>query len=93
MIDPTYAAWPEMSRGDQILIRERLTARELTVTVTATLPPIEGEGPGIIDDRGRTIRHHFYDARPTPIETLDQQEVDRLFAHLTAPTSTRSPLR
>lgn len=93
MTDPIYSAWPPMNLGDRILIRERLTALELTVTVTATLPALEGEGPGIIDDRGRTIRHHFYDARLAAPETLDQRDVDHLFAQITAPTPTRSTLR
>jgi hypothetical protein len=86
MNDHTLAAWPALRIGDRTLIRERDTARELTVTVVTLLNPLEGEGDGFVDHRGRVIRHHFYDARPiAPDPDLtDQRDVDDRFAQLTA---------
>ena len=48
--------------------------------------PIEGEGEGLVDHRGRVIRHHFYDARPiaADVDLPDQRDVDTRFARLTA---------
>lgn len=82
-----YTPWPPIHRGDRVLIRERRTARELVVDVTEILPTLEGEGPGIRDQHGRTIRHHFYDARPVhPCpEIPDQREIDERFAQITDP--------
>lgn len=88
---PHFAPWPAMRVGDLVLIRDRRTARELTVIVAGTLPSLEGEGPGIRDSRGRTIRHHFYEARPLTADPLaaDQDRVNELFAQITAPTPAR----
>ena len=46
MNDHTLTAWPALRIGDRALIRERDTARELTVTVVPLLDPLEGEGDG-----------------------------------------------
>ena len=88
MTHPHFAPWPTMRAGDLVLVRDRRTARELTVIVADTLPPLEGEGAGIRDSRGRTIRHHFCDARPLTADPLaaDQDRVDELFVQITAPT-------
>lgn len=86
MNDHTLTAWPALRIGDRALIRERETARELTVTVATLLDPLEGEGDGFVDHRGRVIRHHFYDARPiaADVDLPDQRDVDTRFARLTA---------
>lgn len=86
MNDHTLAAWPALRIGNRALIRERVTARELAVTVVTLLDPLEGEGDGFVDHRGRVIRHHFYDARPIAPdpELTDQGDVDERFAQLTA---------
>ena len=55
MNDHTLTAWPALRIGDRALIRERDTARELTVTVVTLLDPLEGEGDGFVDHRGRVI--------------------------------------
>ncbi len=55
MIDPTYAAWPQMRRGDRILIRERLTARELTVTVTSRRFPRPRTGRVLLPDAAGAV--------------------------------------
>ncbi|WP_193599304.1 hypothetical protein [Microbacterium sp. YJN-G] len=86
MTDPELASWPALHIGDRTLIRERGTAREVTVDVVTLLDPIEGEGAGFVDDRGRVIRHHFYDARPIApdADLADPRDVDARFAQLTA---------
>lgn len=86
MNDHTFTPWPALRGGDRALIRERDTARELAVTVVTLLDPLEGEGEGFIDHRGRVIRHHFYDARPIPpdADLTDQRDADFRFAQLTA---------
>lgn len=86
MTDPELTTWPALRIGDHALIRERATARELTVTIVALLEPIEGEGVGLVDHRGRVIRHHFYDARPIAADDdlPDQLDIDAQFAQLTA---------
>ena len=86
MTDPELTAWPALRLGDHALIRERATARELAVTIVTLLEPIEGEGEGLVDHRGRVIRHHFYDARPiaADVDLPDQRDVDTRFARLTA---------
>lgn len=86
MTNPELTTWPALRVGDHALIRERATARELTVTVVALLEALEGEGAGFVDHRGRVIRHHFYDARPIADDDglPDQRDVDARFARLTA---------
>lgn len=83
----SYVPWPEIRPGDRILIRERRSARELVVDVAEILPVLEGEGAGLRDNSGVTIRHHFYDARPVPPDPdlPDQHEIDARFAQLTDP--------
>ena len=84
---PRFRPWPNLNPGDQILIRNRRTAHELVTIVDQTLPPLEGEGAGIRDRHGRTIRHHFYDIRPIRTDPTipDQHEIDRRFAEITTP--------
>lgn len=88
MTIPQYAPWPELNVGDLVLVRDRRTARETTVIVTDSLPPLEGEGPGLRDNHGRVIRHHFYDARRLNADplALNQDRIDELFSQITAPT-------
>lgn len=84
-MNPVYVPWPEIRPGDRVLIRERRSARELVVDVAEILPALEGEGAGLRDNTGATIRHHFYDARPVQPDTdlPDQREIDARFAQLT----------
>jgi hypothetical protein len=76
-------AWTPFDVGDQVIVRERATAHEAIVTVRILLEPLEGEGPGFVDDTGSTFRHHLHSAqRVDGSETLTQQTVNELFSEL-----------
>lgn len=78
--------WPPLAIGDQVLIRDRDTAYETVVIVRRLLGPLEGEGPGFVDETGSTYRHHHHSARPVnPSDPHEQQTIDERFAELTQP--------
>jgi len=83
-----FQNWDTITPGDRVIVRDRRTAHEQIVTVRDTLPPLEGEGPGFVDETGETHRHHFHALRrldPDANSGPDRPTIDRLFDEITRP--------
>lgn len=86
-----FDAWNPLTVGEQVIVRERATALESIVTVRSLLEPLEGEGPGFVDDTGSTYRHRLHSARRVAAtDILQQHTVDELFADLIRPHHPRN---